>query len=114
MDTVRQLHTVARFVRIPGCDEDRIRQAVDEHDFQRMRQRERSNAYGTDRIQARDPGDPDSYKTRRGKIGGYRDYLEPAACDEIDRYLADELDPLYVRRYIHPDADTGDQAGFCR
>ena len=43
----------------------------------------------------RRPGNPDSYKTRRAKVGGYRDYFEDDQIEAIDALLAARLDPVY-------------------
>jgi hypothetical protein len=44
------------------------------------------------------PGDkdnPDSFKVRRAKIGGYRDYFEDNEVAAIDGQLADQLDTYF-------------------
>jgi hypothetical protein len=44
------------------------------------------------------PGDkdnPDSFKVRRAKVGGYRDYFTDEEVAAIDAKLAAELDPLF-------------------
>ncbi len=49
-------------------------------------------------------GDPDSYKVRRGKVGGYRDYLDASQRAVIDARLAGELDPAFG--YASPPLDV--------
>jgi hypothetical protein len=44
---------------------------------------------------ARDRDNPDSYKVRRAKVGGWRDYFDDAQCRAIDDYVNGRLDPLY-------------------
>jgi hypothetical protein len=45
-----------------------------------MKRREAAGAYDSygDKLKATDPTDPDSYKVRRGKVGGFTDYLTEA------------------------------------
>ena len=40
-------------------------------------------------------GDPNSYKVRRAKVGGYRDYFDAAQAAEIEEYVAKKLSPAY-------------------
>ncbi len=53
------------------------------------------------RLAVADPANPESRKVRRGKVGGYRDYLPPEDVAWIDAYLARHLDPWYGR-YLGP------------
>ena len=47
------------------------------------------------RLTAGDTSNPDSFKTRRAKVGGWRDDVSEAEAAEIDAYLAEHLDPMY-------------------
>jgi hypothetical protein len=47
------------------------------------------------RMMPRDKDNPDSYKVRRAKVGGYRDYFTDEEVAAIDARLADTLDPLF-------------------
>jgi hypothetical protein len=49
-----------------------------------MRHYEEQQRFGSKTLQPGDYSDPDSYKVRRGKIGGYRDYLSAADLEYID------------------------------
>jgi hypothetical protein len=59
-----------------------------------MRARERSGAYADQygyRLTPIDPSDAESFKVRRGQIGGYRDYLSPddmVYCEDVLSQLA--------------------------
>jgi hypothetical protein len=55
------------------------------------------------------PGDkdnPDSYKVRRAKVGGYRDYFDDDQVQQIDSYIRSNLDPVfgYEVQDVHPAA----------
>jgi hypothetical protein len=67
-----------RIVRHFGSDApiERVRSVVLANSFEKMRAKEASGAYGTYMLRPRDPADPDSYKVRRGKIGGWRDEMD--------------------------------------
>ncbi|MGD8415716.1 MAG: sulfotransferase domain-containing protein [Pseudomonadales bacterium] len=77
--------------------EDFSRQAIDAAvafgSFESLKRKERENFFDSQRLRAGRADDPDSFKVRRGKVGGYRDYFAPDEIDEIDARLAERLDP---------------------
>lgn len=88
---------LARLSRFIGADfsDDEIGDAVHEASFEVLREKERSNFYNNGRLAARDPNDPDSFKVRRAKVGGYRDYFEPAQIAAMEAYVAARLSPAF-------------------
>ena len=50
------------------------------------------------RMMPRDKDNPNSYKVRRAKVGGYRDYFSDDEVETIDQRLAQTLHPLYDYR----------------
>lgn len=88
-DPVRELGKIVRFLRIEGIGEESLEAAAKFGDFENMQVMERSGTmaerYG-EVLSPGNPDDPESFKTRRGQIGGYRDYLSEADlryCDEL-------------------------------
>ncbi|MFO0688615.1 MAG: sulfotransferase domain-containing protein [Myxococcota bacterium] len=75
-------------------DREALAVAIEEGRFERMQAAEASGAYTDVRLRPGDRAKPDSFKVRRGRVGGYRDYLgshEIAFVDEAIR----KLDPFY-------------------
>jgi hypothetical protein len=70
-----------------------IEEAVAFADFESLKRKERENYFKNSRLQARNAEDPDSFKVRRGKVGGYRDYFPAEQADKIDRFVAERLHP---------------------
>ena len=60
-----------------------------------MRASEAGGREGGGRLQPRDGADSASFKTRRGKVGGYVDYLEPGQREIVDGYIRRHLHPSY-------------------
>lgn len=56
-------------------DEEDFTYALEFSQFGNMRKMEASKQYDPKLLQPGDVNDPESYKVRRGKVGGYRDYL---------------------------------------
>ncbi len=87
-----------------GVDAEILARAVDISSFENMRRLEKGDrqAPGSELVgelnkealRPRDADDPDSYKVRRGKVGGYADYLSGGDLAYLDRALA-RLDARY-------------------
>lgn len=43
----------------------------------------------------RDPSNPHSYKVRRAKVGGYRDYFDAEQVAQIDALVSATLSPVF-------------------
>jgi hypothetical protein len=95
-DTPEMLHTVTRFLGTPGADSS-IEGAVDYASFENMRRLETSNTsiLTGGRMKAKDPSNPESFKTRRGKVGGFRDYFSDAEVEAILDRIDRNLDPVF-------------------
>ncbi len=95
-DTEGQLRRVLEFVSNAGdpVTDSAVAEAVEYASYENMRAREagESSAGGTsERLRAADPANPDSFKTRRGKVGGYRDYFDDSQIEAIDKLIARTL-----------------------
>ncbi len=95
-DPASALGAVLAFLGTPGSD-DEIAEAVRYAAFDHMRQLEAQQAFRRQgrRLVAGERGNPDSYKVRRAKVGGWRDYFDDAQCRAIDAYVRERLDPVY-------------------
>lgn len=98
-----ELRRVLDFIGLAAVSDDAVARAVDDGRFDNMRRLETANALGTGRLAPRDAADTDSYKTRRGVVGGYVDYLSPEQVAHVDAVIRDELSPYYGC-YLHPAA----------
>lgn len=66
-----------RFMGFPNIGPEIMEEAIKLSSFENMREKETENArlHKNIRLMPADVNDPESYKVRRGKIGGYVDYL---------------------------------------
>lgn len=64
--------------------------------FDNMRKLETENAFGSERLKQGKGGDAESFKTRKGKIGGYREYLTGADLDWVERRIGERLSADYA------------------
>mgnify|MGYP005841577219 CR=1 FL=1 len=96
------LARVARFLEIPAT-EAQVREAVDYASYENMKKKEGNEGFRLSggRMAPRDRGNPDSFKVRRAKVGGYRDYFDDDQIRQIDTMVTETLDPVY--RYAASD-----------
>ena len=91
--------TLRRIVHFLGCpdDENALRAAVEYASVENMRKLEEKQTFwlAGSRMKAKDKSNPDSFKVRRAKVGGYRDYFDETQVAEIDTLVGRELSPLY-------------------
>ena len=95
-DPHKTLSRVARFLEIPASAAQ-IQDAVDYASYENMKKKEADQSFRMSgaRLTPGDRGNPDSYKVRRAKVGGYHDYLDDDQIRHIDRMMADTLDPVF-------------------
>jgi len=92
----RVLGEILAFIGTPGSD-DEVREAVAFASFENMRKMETNSTFWLSggRMKPRDRSNPESFKTRRGKVGGYRDYFDEREIAEIERLIAEQLSPVF-------------------
>jgi hypothetical protein len=79
-----------------------FRTALDFSEFDNMKKLEAAGAFDSKILRAGDVRDPESFKVRRGKIGGYEDYLSA----EDRQYATDALTRLDPRFGYWPHASV--------
>jgi hypothetical protein len=85
-DPERELHRVLSFIGLSDASPETVREAVAFSSFDRMREMERCDQMKNRKLRPVDPDDEESFKTRKGKAGGYAETL-----DEADIAYADNL-----------------------
>jgi len=90
------LTRVAEFLEIPASPEH-IQEAVDYASYENMKKMESEQSFRLSggRMKPRDKANPNSYKVRRAKVGGYRDYFDDEQVQRIDALVAERLDSVY-------------------
>ena len=106
-DPARELGRILDFTGTPGAPEQ-IAAAVEFAAYDNMKKLETEGFFRNAgaRVKAGDADNPQSFKVRRAKVGGYRDYFDDAQCAVLDAMLA-RLDPLFGYG-----PDSGDNSGL--
>jgi hypothetical protein len=71
-DTAGELRRVLAFIGLDDVDDAVVDDAVDYGAFDHMRELEDEDRLGSEKLRPVVRGDTDTYKTRRGEVGGYR------------------------------------------
>jgi hypothetical protein len=86
---------VLDFIGLPSLGTAAIAETLAAFSFDRMRAMEATGAFESPTMRPGDIDDPESYKVRRGRIGGFRDYLDRSEIEFLDRRIAAVLDDWY-------------------
>ena len=95
-NTREELRRLLDFMQVKASDAD-VAAAVEYSSYENMKKMESKEQFrfAGGRMMPRDKDNPNSYKVRRAKVGGYRDYFTDEEVAAIDARLAAELDPLF-------------------
>jgi hypothetical protein len=103
------VENLSRIVKFLGLEASRevIEQAVEESSVENMRKIESSNTsiFAGGRMKPGDRDNADSYKVRRAKVGGYRDYFSDDEVAQIDAYVEEHLLPDFGYTNSHPSGE---------
>jgi Sulfotransferase domain len=72
-----------------------IGEAVEFGAFDNLRQLESKGFFRQGGLRLRNPKDPESFKVRRAKVGGYRDYFTDQQAAELEALVAERLSPAF-------------------
>ena len=91
-----ELRKLLDFMQV-DASEEHVNAAVDYSSYENMKKMESKQQFrlAGGRMMPRDKDNPTSYKVRRAKVGGYRDYFTDEEVVVIDKLLADTLDPMF-------------------
>lgn len=96
-DTKGQLRRILEFLGQHPADAE-LEDAVNFASIDNMRRMEIENARKTGAQRSMKPGnadDPSSFKVRRGKVGGWLDYVTEDQAQALDRLVRERLNPVY-------------------
>jgi len=93
-NTLAELGRVTRLLH-EDFSEDELQAAIDWTSFDNMQKMEREGQFRRGGVQLIDANDPTTRKVRRGKIGGFRDDLDPEQVAELEALTATRLSPAF-------------------
>jgi hypothetical protein len=109
-DPYRELRRVLAFLGIADVSDAAVGRAVAGASFEHLQRVEREGTAGTRALRTHTVDDPESYKARRGKVGGFVDYLG----DEDVRYIEAAIARSRGARDLGYEHDSGGMTGMDR
>jgi hypothetical protein len=75
---------------------EQLREAVDFADYENMKKMEQTKFFRGSgaRVKPGDKNNPNSFKVRKAKVGGFKDYFSDDQCGELAKMI-EGLDPMY-------------------
>jgi hypothetical protein len=106
-NTGEVLEKIVTFLGTPG-DQEQIQEAVRFASVENMRNMETKRTFwlSGSRMVAKDKSNPNSFKVRKAKVGGYRDYFDDRQIQTLNQLVADRLDSIFGYEFA---SDPGDQ-----
>lgn len=90
-----ELRRIVDFLGLQEIDDGALREAVEFASFENMRKMEEQRQFQGGMLNPANQKDQESYKTRRGKIGGYAEYFSPEQIEYLNRKMKTELSSFY-------------------
>ena len=94
-DPRRELWRVLDFAGVAGVSDEVVDEAVRFASFDSMHKMEKNQTFKHGKLRPADKNDRESFKTRKGKVGGYVDYLTEEQIAELNRKMAETLPAFY-------------------
>ncbi len=96
--------TLADALRFLGEDPDPIAvtHAIERAHFDKLQALEKAGAFESSRLRPVDTEDSDSFKVRRGKVGGYTDYFDIEQQKTLDEIVEGSLSSFYTSLFARP------------
>lgn len=95
-DPQTSIEDLSKFIGTPASI-DEVKEAVEFGAYENMKKMEQKQTFWLSggRMVPKDRNNPDSFKVRRAKVGGYRDYFSEQELAKIDQYVDEQLDPVF-------------------
>lgn len=100
------MEALLEFLDTPAT-KDQIAEAVEFGSYENMKKMEQKQVFWLSggRMVPKDRDNPNTYKVRRAKVGGYRDYFDDSQVEQIDALVDNSLSPYFGYGSASGDAD---------
>ena len=103
--------TLKQVIRLMGenFSDEEIAGAVEFGSFENLRKLETSGFFRRGGMRLHNAKDPETFKTRRGKVGGYPDYFGVDQVEELEDLMMQHLSPTFGYQPVDTAADAAGQ-----
>jgi len=92
---LQKLRESIEFLGVKDISDASLSEAIEANRLERLKKREASGEFSSPRLRPGLKDDPESMKVRKGKVGGFSDYLSDDESKRIRDYTFAHLDPWY-------------------
>lgn len=90
-----ELRRVLDFLGLQAISDGVIAEAVSYAFFDNMRRMEEEDEFDSGKLRPKDRSDKESYKTRKGEVGGFAEYLNANQIEYLNRKINETLSDFY-------------------
>jgi len=101
-EPVATLRGVLEAMGLRDVTDAELESAIEFARFDNLKRLEASGRVGASALKPKDASDPDSFKVRKGQVGGYRETLSEEDIAFIEQALRNMPCPLYLENYPQP------------
>ncbi len=94
-NTFEQLQRVFHFLDIQGIPNELVHAKIEYCSFDNMQAMERLNNMNSFRLRPGNLENEESFKTRKGKVGGYKEYFDEVQIHYMNQMIANKLHPIF-------------------
>jgi len=89
------LRRILEFMDVSRIEDATLHRAIEFASFSNMKKVEREGKFENKKLRPGKSGDEESFKVRKGKVGGFVDYLNPEDCAFVDQIVRNLDDPYH-------------------
>lgn len=93
--TLRELKRLMQFLRLSDVSDATLERAIELGRFENMRRAEEQNLFNIKQLRPKNFSNPNSFKVREGKIGGYVDHVSVETATFLTEKLLQELPHIF-------------------
>ena len=94
-DAGNELDRVLNFMGVNWISDEILNESMQYGSFENLRSIEASNKLHSTSLQTTDPDNEESFKVRKGKVGGYKDYLNNEDIAYLDKVIKSQLSDYF-------------------
>ncbi|MEQ9237327.1 sulfotransferase domain-containing protein [Coleofasciculus sp. E2-BRE-01] len=98
-NTISSLRSTLNFMGLKTISDEIVEEAVNYASFENMRKMEENNLFKSSKLKPTNPSDNNTYKTRKGKVGGFRENLNEESILYVNEQVKEYLSSFYSFYY---------------
>lgn len=87
IDTKNQMKRILHFIGLDKIDLKKLDESINFSSFENMKRMEKEGVFNSNILKPMNKNDVDSYKTRKGKVEGFVDYLDSNEINELNEKM---------------------------